>query len=101
MGTLELFLELAALPSPPGEERAVADRVAAELRELGLQVDEDDAGERIGSNAGNLYSRLEPTAEGTPIFLCAHLDTVPPVGRREPVVEGDVVRNAGGGVLVA
>ena len=101
MGALELFLELAALPSPPGEERAVADRVAAELRELGLQVDEDDAGERIGSNAGNLYSRLEPTAEGTPIFLCAHLDTVPPVGPLEPVVEDDVVRNAGGTILGA
>ncbi len=44
MGALELFLELAALPSPPGEERAVADRVAAELRSLGLDVEEDDAG---------------------------------------------------------
>ena len=69
MGALELFLELAALPSPPGEERAVADRVAAELRGLGLEVDGDDAGERIGSNAGNLYSRLEPTAEGVDLPL--------------------------------
>ena len=41
---LELFIELAAMPSPPGEERAVADRVVAYLRELGLEVDEDDAG---------------------------------------------------------
>jgi tripeptide aminopeptidase len=101
MGALELFLELAALPSPPGDERAVADRVATALREVGLEVDEDDAGERIGSSAGNLYSRLEPTAEGTPIFLCAHLDTVPPVGPLEPVVEDDIVRNAGGTILGA
>ena len=35
---LTLFLELAALPSPPGQERAVADRVLAYLRELGLDV---------------------------------------------------------------
>jgi tripeptide aminopeptidase len=101
MGALDLFLELAALPSPPGEERAVADRVAAELGALGLAVDEDDAGTRIGSNTGNLYSRLEPTAAGTPIFLCAHLDTVPPVGPIEPVVEDGVVRNAGGTILGA
>jgi tripeptide aminopeptidase len=101
MGAVELFLELAALPSPPGEERAVADRVAAELRELDLEVDEDDAGERIGSTAGNLYTRLEPTSAGTPIFLCAHLDTVPPVGLIEPVVEDGVIRNAGGTILGA
>jgi tripeptide aminopeptidase len=101
MGVLDLFLDLAALPSPPGEERAVADRVAAELRGLGLEVDEDDAGARIGSDAGNLYCRLEPTAEGTPIFLCAHMDTVQPTGPIEPVVEDGVVRNAGGTILGA
>ena len=101
VAALDLFLELAALPSPPGEERAVADRVAAELRELGLTVDEDDAGTRIGSSAGNLYARLEPTAEGTPLFLCSHMDTVPPVGAIEPVVDDGVVRNAGGTILGA
>jgi tripeptide aminopeptidase len=101
MGVLELFLDLAAMPSPPGEERAVADRLTAELGGLGLDVDEDDAGARIGSSAGNLYARLESTAAGTPLFLCAHMDTVPPVGPLEPVVEDGVVRNAGGTILGA
>ncbi len=101
MGVLDLFLDLAALPSPPGDERAVADRVAAELRGIGLEVDEDEAGRRIGSNAGNLYCRLPPTDEGTPLFLCAHLDTVQPTGPIEPVVEDGVVRNAGGTILGA
>jgi tripeptide aminopeptidase len=100
-GALDLFLELAAIPSPPGEERAVADRVTDELRSLGLDVDEDDTGPEIGSTMGSLYSRLEPTAEGTPIFLCAHLDTVPPEGPIEPVVEDGVVRNAAGTILGA
>ena len=89
------------MPSPPGEEREVADRVAAELRGLGLEVDEDEAGAEIGSNAGNLYCRLAPTAEGMPLFLCAHLDTVPPSGPIQPVVEDGVVRNAGGTILGA
>src|SRR5262249_23624088 len=88
-------------PSPPGDERAVADRVAEELRSIGLDVGEDDAGARIGSNAGNLYARLEPTADGVPLFLCAHLDTVPPSGRIEPVVDDGIVRNAGGTILGA
>src|SRR5216684_579362 len=96
---LSLFLELAVLPSPPGEERAVADVVLGYLRGLGLEPDEDDAGPRIGSNMGNVYARLEPTAAGKPLFFCAHLDTVPPMGPLEPVVEDGVVRNAGGTIL--
>jgi tripeptide aminopeptidase len=97
-----LFTELAALPSPPGEERAVADVVARYLRDLGVAVDEDDAGPRVGSTIGNLYSRVEPTADGgTPLFLCAHLDTVPPEGPIAPVVEDGVVRNAAGTILGA
>jgi tripeptide aminopeptidase len=97
-----LFTELAALPSPPGEERVVADRVTAYMRDLGLDVTEDDAGERIGSNAGNVYARLEATGEtGTPLFFCAHLDTVPPEGAIEPVVDDGVIRNAAGTILGA
>ncbi|HEX7526103.1 MAG TPA: hypothetical protein VF327_07320, partial [Gaiellaceae bacterium] len=98
---LTLFLELAALPSPPGEERAVADVVLRYLRELGLEPDEDDAGAQIGGTMGNVYARLEPNAVGTPLFFCAHLDTVPPSGPLQPVVEDGVVRNAGGTILGA
>ena len=99
---LGLFLELCRIASPPGEERAVADRVVAELRGLGLDVEEDDAGAAIGSTIGNLLCRLPGRVEGgTPIFFCAHLDTVPPQGSLEPVVLDDVVRNAGGTILGA
>ena len=96
---VDLFLELAAIPSPPGDERGVADVVLRYLSGLGLEPDEDDCGPRIGSTAGNLYARVEPTAEGTPLFLCAHMDTVPPDGELEPVVADGVVRNAGGTIL--
>src|ERR671931_542998 len=101
---LTLFVELAALPSPSGEERAVADRVLDYIRALGLEADEDDAGSRIGSSMGNILCRIPPSngAGGTPLFLCAHLDTVPLEGPVEPVVgEDEVVRNAGGTILGA
>jgi len=90
---VDLFLELAAIPSPPGEERAVSDVVQRYLRGLGLESDED--------SFGNVYARIEPTADGTPLFFCAHLDTVPPDGKLEPVLEDGVVRNAGGTILGA
>ena len=99
---LDLFVELAALPSPPGDERAVADVVTRYLRDLGLTAEEDDAGARVGSTMGNVYARVEPTAAGgTPLFFCAHLDTVPPVGPIEPVVDDGVVHNASDTILGA
>jgi tripeptide aminopeptidase len=103
---LTLFLELAALPSPPGEERAVADLVLDYLRSLGLKPDEDDAGARIGSTMGNVLCRLEPRQDGatggSAVFFCAHLDTVPPEGPIEPEVgEDGLVRNGAGTILGA
>src|SRR5580765_6061049 len=96
---LDLFLELAAVPSPSGQERAVADLVLEYVRDLGLPADEDDTGPSLGSTMGNILVSLEPTAEGEPFFLCAHLDTVPPVDAIEPVVEDGVVRNQNAAIL--
>ncbi|HEY7149166.1 MAG TPA: M20/M25/M40 family metallo-hydrolase, partial [Gaiellaceae bacterium] len=96
-----LFTELAAVPSPPGDERAVADLVAEYMRDLGLDVSEDEAGAQIDSNTGNLYARVEPTGGGTPLFLCAHLDTVPPQAGIDPVLENGVIRNGAGTILGA
>jgi tripeptide aminopeptidase len=50
---------------------------------------------------GNVYACVEPTAPGEPLFFCAHLDTVPPSGPLEPVVDDGIVRNAGGTILGA
>jgi tripeptide aminopeptidase len=93
---LDLFLELAAIPSPSGEEEPVADLIGSYLADLGLQREVDET--------GNLLARLQPTADGngTPLFLCAHMDTVPPLGPIEPVVDDEgCVRNAGGTILGA
>ena len=100
---VDLFLELCALPSPPGEERAVADRVTRELDRLGLRWDEDDAAARLGSSTGNLVCRIPATTEeGVPVLFCAHLDTVPVDGPLEPALAEDgVIRNAGGAILGA
>jgi tripeptide aminopeptidase len=100
---LDLFLELVRLRTPPGEERAAADVVSRYLRDLALDVHEDGAGAVVGGDTGNLLARLPATdgAGGVPIVLCAHLDTVPPEGSIEPVLEDGVVRNAAGTILGA
>ena len=99
---VDLFLELCAVPSPSGSERVVADRVTAYLTDLGLEWDEDDSAARLNGDTGNVYCRIPPAngAEGTPIFLCAHTDTVPPEAAIDPVIDEDgIVRNASGTIL--
>jgi tripeptide aminopeptidase len=99
---LDLFVELCAIPSPSGEERAVADRVTRELDAIGLAWEEDGSAAAIGSTAGNVLCRLpRRTDGGVPIFLCAHFDTVPLAGPLEPIVEDGVVRNAAAAILGA
>ncbi|MBB4664819.1 M20/M25/M40 family metallo-hydrolase [Conexibacter arvalis] len=103
----ELFAELCAIESPFGRERACADRVAAELRSLGLEVEEDGAGSLVGSDAGNLFARIPSRDEraGAPavpgILLCAHLDTVPLTGPVEPVLVDDGWENRHEAILGA
>src|SRR3954464_5197309 len=96
----DTFAELCAIRSPFGRERAVADRVAEELRSLGLEVEEDDAGQEIGGDAGNLLARLPGRSERS-VLLCAHLDTVPDGGEVEPVLVDGAWQSAGETILGA
>ncbi len=105
---VSVFCELARIPSPSGKERAAANYVLAYLRGLGLDPREDGSAPLIPGEAGNIVCRL-PGGEtaaggdsrGVPIMLCSHLDTVPPEGPIEPVVEDGVVRNSTGTILGA
>src|SRR5687767_11005688 len=92
---LDLFLELAAIPSPSGEEEPVAELFGSYVGDLGLEHETDEA--------GNVLTHLQANdGGGTPLFLCAHMDTVPPLGPIEPVVDDEgFVRNSGGTILGA
>src|SRR5205085_12685175 len=52
------FVRLCEIESPSGRERAVADAVADELRQIGLQPTEDGTGAEIESDAGNVLARV-------------------------------------------
>jgi tripeptide aminopeptidase len=97
----ETFVRLCEIRSPTGEEREVADTVAAELRALGLEVSEDDAAGPAEAGAGNLLARL-PGRSDEWVMFCAHLDTVPHKGQIE-VVRGEdgVFRSRGETILGA
>jgi tripeptide aminopeptidase len=96
----ETFVRLCEIRSPTGEEREVADTVAAELRALGLEVSEDDAAGPAEAGAGNLLARIPGSGEGWVMF-CAHLDTVPHRGRVEVLEDEGVFRSRGDTILGA
>jgi len=96
----ELFAELCAIESPFGSERACAQRVTAELRGMGLEVEEDGAAAASGAECGNLLARV-PGAGERSVLLCAHLDTVIPQAPIEPVIEDGAWVNAHEGILGA
>ena len=58
------FQELTAIDAPSFGERQMADRLTCKLKELGFVVEEDNAGEHFGGNAGNLYAYLPGTLPG-------------------------------------
>jgi tripeptide aminopeptidase len=95
------FVRLCEIESPSRRERAVADALTEDLRELGLEVHEDGSAPDTGSDAGNLLARI-PGPEGTrTIMLCAHLDTVPLAAPVEMVREDGSFTNRNEGICGA
>ena len=94
------FVRLCEIPSPTGDERAVADDVLAELHSLGVEVSEDDSAEGAEAGAGNLIARV-PGAEERWVAFFAHLDTVPHEGQVEVELVDGVFRSKGDTILGA
>jgi tripeptide aminopeptidase len=96
----ERFVRYCEIRSPTGEEREIADSVAAELRALGLEVSEDEAAGPAEAGAGNLLARL-PGQRDEWVMFCAHLDTVPHRGSVEVIDDEGVFRSRGETILGA
>jgi tripeptide aminopeptidase len=100
---IEDFLALVKLNVNSFKERAIANDLRGRLTDLGLTVEEDNASERIGGEAGNIIARL-PGEAGRPVILfSAHMDRVENHGRIQPVIDEDrgVITSDGTSILGA
>ncbi len=93
------FLELVRIDSLTLHERRMADVLKAKLEDMGIPAYEDDAGGKIGGNAGNLICTVKGERNVPGILLMAHMDTVSPGIGKNPVVEGDIIKTDGTTVL--
>lgn len=105
------FKKMVEFDSETYQEREIADYLTGELKQLGFEVLEDDAGHRLkeklpeygtAAPTGNLYGFLKGTTGSAPILLSAHMDTVKPgKGKRAVLDEKGKITSEGDTVLGA
>ncbi|WP_434509712.1 M20/M25/M40 family metallo-hydrolase [Desulfitobacterium sp. AusDCA] len=97
---LNEFLELVRIASPSLAEREIAEVLKVKLNAIGLKVAEDNAGQSIGGNCGNLIATLPSTLPQAPVLmLSAHMDNVEPCHGVKPIVSDGIIRSSGNTVL--
>lgn len=101
---LNNFLELVSIDSITYDEKKVVDRLLGKLVPLaagGVSAQTDNAGAKIGGNAGNVIIKL-PGNVGAPVILFnAHLDTVEPGRGIRPRVKNGLITSASNTILGA
>jgi tripeptide aminopeptidase len=101
-GLVGLFLDLCKINAPALSEAACVRHMRAHLEAMGLEVWEDDAGQKIGGDANNLVARLPANSPSAPkVFLSAHFDTVEPTAGLQVVERDGVIYSDGTTILGA
>lgn len=94
------FKEIVAVPCHSLQERPVFEMLRAKLEALGFTVEEDDAGEKLGGNCGNLWAFLPANKEGAvSVLFSAHMDGVEPCGGTTVIQKDGVLYSDGTTIL--
>ena len=93
------FIRQASIDSPSFKEAEIANYLEKRFKELGAEIEFDNAGEQIGSDSNNMIARFSGTKSGEPLLLSAHMDTVTPAENVEPVLKDGIFTSAGDTIL--
>lgn len=86
---IQQFINMAKISSPSRNERKMADYVIQQFQALGYCVIEDNAGEKINGNTGNLIVTVPGNKKI--VLLSAHLDTVVPCEKIHVIHENNKI----------
>lgn len=99
---LKDFITMVSIDSESLDEKAMGEYCVKFLKEeMGLEVYEDKAGEKVGSNQSNIIAKFRGNNRKKSLLFCCHLDTVKPGKGVKPVVENDRIKSDGTTVLGA
>ncbi|MCK5052117.1 MAG: M20/M25/M40 family metallo-hydrolase [Candidatus Cloacimonetes bacterium] len=98
---VDYFISLIKIDSESKNEKAVALKIAEDLRYLGAKVTFDNAHEKTGGNIGNLYGYFSGNIDKKTILFCAHMDTVVPGNGIKPLIKDDRIVSDGSTILGA
>jgi len=93
------FIRQASIDSPSFQEAAIAKYLEQRFKELGAEIEFDNAGTKVGSDSGNMIARLPGNKPGGTLLLSAHMDTVTPAKNVEPVLNDGIFTSAGETIL--
>ncbi|KAB3531834.1 M20/M25/M40 family metallo-hydrolase [Alkaliphilus serpentinus] len=93
------FMELVQIDSLSGKEGNIAEVLIKKLKDLGLEVMVDKAGEKVGGETGNIIAKLKGTKDKPAILFSSHMDTVVPGLGVKPVIKDDVIYSDGTTIL--
>lgn len=96
---IEKFVHMVSISSVSRQEKQFKDYLIKELISRGLNPKEDNTGEVIGGNAGNILVAIPGNLEMAPLLLSAHMDTVKPGEGIKAVIDGDIIRSQGDTIL--
>jgi len=98
----EEFSRLAGISSPAFREGEISRYLVQRLQDLGATVVMDNAGEKIGSESGNLVATFPANGKNSePLLVSVHMDTVGPAEGVQPVLKDGVFTSAGETILGA
>ncbi len=97
----ETFTQLVEIDSVSKEEGKIAVLIKDILESLGARTFVDGAGEKIGSDTGNLIAKIKGNTPAAALLLNAHMDTVEPGRGVQAVLKEGIFTSDGTTILGA
>lgn len=95
------FLKLVQIDSAPRAEAKIAAEIIRQLEGLGVAAKMDNAGTKVGGDAGNVIARLPGLQSKPTIMFSAHMDRVEPGHNIKPVVKDGIIYSDTSTILAA
>ena len=96
---LETFTHLVGIDSVSKDEGRICREISEILESMGAETFVDNAGEKTGSNTGNLIAGFKGNTKCPPLLLNAHMDTVNP-GKGISVIFKDGILTSDGTTIL-